>query len=58
MDFLLFFLPLSVAGNVALILTVIGDNVELDEHGVRRVGDKERLGLQGKCNDFIDDGGK
>ena len=24
MDFLLFFLPLSVAGNVALILTVIG----------------------------------
>lgn len=34
------------------------DNVELDEHGARQVGDKVRLGLQGKCNDFIDDGGK
>ena len=33
-------------------------DVELDEHGARQVGDKVRLGLQGKCNDFIDDGGK
>lgn len=35
MDFLLFFLPLSVAGNVALILTVIGDIRKAREKEIR-----------------------
>ena len=35
MDFLLFFLPLSVAGNVALILTVIGDIKKAREKEIR-----------------------
>jgi hypothetical protein len=35
MDFLLFFLPLSVAGNVALILTVIGDIKKEREKEIR-----------------------
>lgn len=35
MDFLLFFLPLSVAGNVALILTVINDAKEAREKEIR-----------------------
>ena len=34
-DFLLFFLPLSVAGNVALILTVIGDIKKAKEKEIR-----------------------
>jgi len=35
MDFLLFLLPLSVAGNVALILTVIGDHKKAIEKEIR-----------------------
>jgi hypothetical protein len=35
MDFLLFFLPLSVAGNVALILTVIDDIKKAREKEIR-----------------------
>lgn len=35
MDFLLFFLPISVAGNVALILTVIGDIKKAREKEIR-----------------------
>ena len=35
MDFLLFFLPLSVAGNVALILTVVGDIKKAREKEIR-----------------------
>ena len=35
MDFLLFFLPLSVAGNVALILTVIVDIKKAREKEIR-----------------------
>lgn len=35
MDFLLFFLPLSVVGNVALILTVIGDIKKEREKEIR-----------------------
>jgi len=35
MDFLLFFLPLSVAGNVALILTVIDDIKKAKEKEIR-----------------------
>ena len=35
MDFLLFFFPLSVAGNVALILTVIGDIKKAKEKEIK-----------------------